>query len=251
MGRRIAFVNEKGGSCKTTLSVNLAAYFAGELGKKVLLIDMDPQGQVGKALGIDVKQQPITVMELMTNKELTVADAVVHSRIPNLDVICSNKKLTDFAVVTAADIDRTHKLKKKLVGLNQYDFIVFDSPPSLGILTVNIMMATQEIIIPVSLTYLALDGCAEIIETVDTVRSTFEIDRLEVKHIIPALYRRTNLADAIVSKLREFFGEKVTDTVIGMNVAIDEAQSFGQTIWEYAPRSKGAQMLEALAKEIA
>ena len=251
MARRIAFVNEKGGSCKTTLSVNLSAYFALKLNKKVLLIDMDPQGQVGKALGIDVKAQPITSMELMTLPEMQVKNAVVPSRIENLDLICANKKLTDFAVITAADIDRTHKLKNKLENLDGYDYIVFDSPPSLGLLTINIMMATQEIFIPVSLTYLSLDGCAEILDTVKTVKKTFGVNDLEVTRIIPTLYRRTRLADAIVAKLRDFFEDKVTETVIGMNVAIDEAQSFGQTIWEYAPSSRGARMLEALAKEIA
>ena len=250
MGRRIAFINEKGGSCKTTLSVNLAAYFAGYQNKKVLLIDMDPQGQVGKAFGLDVKNQPVTTMDMLTNPEVSAKDAVVQSRIDNLDLICSNKTLTDFAVTAAADEDRVLRLKSKLDGLRGYDYILFDSPPSLGLITLNIMMATNEIVIPVSLTYFALDGCAEIVDTVDTVKSNYNKKGLKVSHIVPTLYRRTRLGNAILGKLREFFPDKVTDTVIGMNVAIDEAQSFGQTIWEYQPRSRGAQMLEELAKEI-
>lgn len=251
MTRRIAFINEKGGSCKTTLSTNLAAYFAGYLNKKVLLLDMDPQGQVGKAFGIDVKSLPVTMMELLTNPKTKAKDAIIQSPIENLDLICSNKSLTDFAVIAAADKDRVFKLANKLKGLGGYDFIVFDSPPSLGLLTMNIMLAVNEIVIPVSLTFLALDGCAEIIDTVETVVTNYGHKTLEVTKIIPALYRRTRLADAIIGKLQEFFGDKVTKTVIGLNVKIDEAQSFGQTIWEYAPSSKGAQMLESLAKEIA
>ena len=113
------------------------------------------------------------------------------------------------------------------------------------------MMATREIIIPVSLTFLALDGCAEIVDTVEMVRANYGHKSLRVTQIIPTLYRRTRLADAIIAKLRDYFGDKVTETVIGFNVAIDEAQSFGKTIWEYAPKSRGAQMLEALAGEIA
>lgn len=250
MARRIAFINEKGGSCKTTLSTNLAAWFAGSQGKKVLLVDMDPQGQVGKALGVDVKAEPVTVMNLLTDPAVTLKDAVMQSRIENLDLICANKTLTDFAVTAAADEDRILKLEKKLKGLHGYDYVLFDSPPSLGLLTMNIMMATREIIIPVSLTYLALDGCAEIIDTVGTVKANYGNPSLQVSFIVPTLYRYTRLGDAILQKLRDYFGDKVTKTIIGMNVAIDEAQSFGQTIWEYKPRSRGAQMLEALAREI-
>ena len=250
MPRKIAFVNEKGGSCKTTLSVNLSAYFASRLGKKVLLIDMDPQGQVGKALGIDVKAQPVTIMEVLTDPGVSAKNAVIQSRVENLDLICANKQLTDFAVVAAADEDRVHKLAKKMKGMSGYDYVIFDSPPSLGLLTLNIMMATREIFIPVSLTYFALDGCAEIIDTVENVTARYGNKNLKVTRIIPTLYRRTKLANAILDKLHEFFGDKVTETVIGLNVAIDEAQSFGQTIWEYSPKSKGARMLEALAQEL-
>ena len=250
MARKIAFVNEKGGSCKTTLAVNMSAWFATNLGKKVLLIDMDPQGQSGKALGVDVRSLPITVMDVLTNPKVSAKEAIVESRIENLHLLCSNKSLTDFAVTAAADEDRVYKLQKKLAKLSKYDFIIFDSPPSLGLLTLNIMMAAKEIVIPVSLTYFALDGCAEIIETVENVRKTYGKKGLKVSWIVPSLYRHTRLANAILDKLREFFGDKVAKTVIGMNVSIDEAQSFGQTIWEYAPSSRGAKMLDSLAREI-
>jgi chromosome partitioning protein len=251
MTRKIAFINEKGGSCKTTLSTNLAAYFAGYMNKKVLLVDMDPQGQAGKAFGVNVKEQSLTVMNLLTDSNVSPQDVIIPSRIENLDLLCANKTLTDFAVIAAADEDRVLRLKNSLGDTSKYDMIVFDSPPSLGLLTLNIMMATDEIVIPVSLTYFALDGCAEIIDTVETVKSNYGHTALRVSHIVPALYRRTRLADAILEKLHSFFEGKTTKTVIGLNVAIDEAQSYGQTIWEYAPSSRGAQMFEALAKEIA
>ncbi len=247
--RKIAFVNEKGGSCKTTFSVNIAAYLAGH-GKKVLLVDMDPQGQVGKSLGLRVAEIETTVFELLTDPAVPAAKAIVATEIKNLDVIPANKTLVDFAVVAAADEDRALKLKNKLDGLRGYDYLIIDSPPSLGLPTINIMLAVKEIIVPVSLTYLALDGCSEIDETVRNVRETYGKKDLRISLVVPTLYRRTRLADAILAKLREFYGERVSNTVVGYSVAVDEAQSFGRTIWDYAPHSRGAEMIGALAKEI-
>ncbi|HPQ70835.1 MAG TPA: ParA family protein [bacterium] len=249
MTRKIAFVNEKGGSCKTTLSVNTAAYLAAK-GEKVLLIDMDPQGQVGKSLGFDVAAAEPTIFEVLTDANVAARDAVYGTEIANLDVILANKLLVDFPVIAAVDDDRVMKLKDKLDKLRGYDYIIVDSPPSLGLITLNIMLAVKEIIIPVSLTYLALDGCSEIDETVTNVRDTYGKKDLKITLVVPTLYRRTNLADAILAKLRDFYGERVAKTVVGYNVAVDEAQSFGRTIWDYKPRSHGAQMLAALAEEI-
>jgi len=247
--RKIAFVNEKGGSCKTTLSVNTAAYLAAK-GEKVLLIDMDPQGQVGKSLGFDVAAAAPTIFEVLTDANVAARDAVFGTEIANLDVILANKLLVDFPVIAAADDDRVMKLKDKLDKLRGYDYIIVDSPPSLGLITLNIMLAVKEIIIPVSLTYLALDGCSEIDETVANVRDTYGKKDLKISLVVPTLYRRTNLAAAILAKLRDFYADRVAKTVVGYNVAIDEAQSFGRTIWDYRPRSHGAQMLAALAEEI-
>jgi len=247
--RKIAFVNEKGGSCKTTLSVNTAAYLAAK-GEKVLLIDMDPQGQVGKSLGFDVAAAEPTIFEVLTDANVAARDAVYGTEIANLDVILANKLLVDFPVIAAVDDDRVMKLKDKLDKLRGYDYIIVDSPPSLGLITLNIMLAVKEIIIPVSLTYLALDGCSEIDETVTNVRDTYGKKDLKITLVVPTLYRRTNLADAILAKLRDFYADRVAKTVVGYNVAIDEAQSFGRTIWDYKPRSHGAQMLAALAEEI-
>ena len=249
MTRKIAFVNEKGGSCKTTLSVNTAAYLAAK-GEKVLLIDMDPQGQVGKSLGFDVAAAEPTIFEVLTDANVAARDAVYGTEIANLDVILANKLLVDFPVIAAVDDDRVMKLKDKLDKLRGYDYIIVDSPPSLGLITLNIMLAVKEIIIPVSLTYLALDGCSEIDETVTNVRDTYGKKDLKITLVVPTLYRRTNLADAILAKLRDFYADRVAKTVVGYNVAIDEAQSFGRTIWDYKPRSHGAQMLAALAEEI-
>ncbi|MBZ0271859.1 ParA family protein [bacterium] len=247
--RKIAFVNEKGGTCKTTLAVNMAAWFAGK-GRRVLLIDLDPQGQSGKSLGIDVRNVERTSAELLLDDAMSVPDAAAPTRIEGLDIIVANKNLTDFPTSAAPRQDRAELLRNKLKGVRGYDIVVFDSPPSLGLVTLNVMLAANEIVIPVNLTYLALDGCAEIVETVETVKANHNKHNLRISMVVPVFYRNTRLANAILAKLREHFAERVSQTVIGFNVTIDEAQSQGRTIWEYAPNSRGAELLGALAREI-
>ena len=248
--KKVALINEKGGSCKTTLVVNLGSYLALYRGMRVLLIDLDPQGQTGKALGYDVRGLYKTIHTLLVDEEAHPEEFIHHTRIQGLDVILSNKGLIDFPVMVADHRDRMTKLHKRIAPLRGYDYIIFDSPPSLGLITLNIMMATDEIIIPVSLTYFALDGCAEIMDTVEQVRANFGRSDLEVSHIVPTLYRNTRLARELLEKLRSNFEDRVARTVIGYNVKIDEAQSHGQTIWEYAPKSRGAEMLRSLAEEV-
>ena len=247
--RKIAFVNEKGGSCKTTLAVNTAAYLALRRGQRVLLLDLDPQGQVGKSLGFATRDLEVTVLDLLLNTRRPPSDAILPTRIEGLDVILSNKTLTDFPEEVAGSKDRAGRLTQVMTRVRGYDYIIFDSPPSLGLTTVNIMVAAREIVIPVSLTYLALDGCAEIVETVENVKKNFHT-KLGITLVVPTLYRNTNLANAIIERLRKYFGRKVSRTVIGFNVKIDEAQSVGQTIWEYAPSCRGARMIEEMILEI-
>ncbi len=248
--RKIAFVNEKGGSCKTTLSVNIGSYFAARQGKKVLIIDLDPQGQSGKSLGLDVKSASKTTLELMMAPDVKVSDIAQPTRVENLDIVVSNKTLTDFPTQAAEDDDRNVKLRDKLRGLRGYDYVIFDAPPSMGLITINIMMAAGEIVIPVNLTYLALDGCAEIVETVQAVKNNLGNRSLKISLVLPVLYRNTRLANAILQKLSDFFSDKLSQNVLGFNVTVDEAQSYGKTIWEYAPNSRGAEVFEAIAKEI-
>jgi chromosome partitioning protein len=250
MGRRIAFINEKGGSCKTTLAVNLGSFFAHYRRRRVLLVDMDPQGQVGKALGFEVKSLDGTILRLLEDPERPCQDMIQSSRIPGLDVILSNKDLADYTSTAGSLQDHPRRLARALSGLDGYDYVLFDSPPSLGVSILNIMLATEEIVIPVSLTYFALDGCAEIIETVDRVRERYGQEKLVISLVVPTLYRRTRLADAILERLNEHFPHNLSRTVIGYDVKVDEAQSHGKTIWEYAPTSRGAEMFARLAMEV-
>lgn len=250
MTRRIAFVNEKGGSCKTTLTVNIGAYLALAQRKRVLIIDMDPQGHVGKALGIDVRKMERSVYDILVDSQANPYDYITPSRILGLDLMISNKALADFSIVAADSDARHHRLKHQMDRIEGYDYILFDSPPSLGLLTLNVLLAAEEIIIPVSLTYLALDGCAEIIDTIHQIKANFGHEALEISLIVPTLYRNTRMAHAVLDKLKEHTGPKVSSALLGYNVKIDEAQSHGMTIWEYAPGSGGAKILAAISDEI-
>lgn len=248
--RRIAFINEKGGSCKTTLAVNTAAWLATSRNARVLLCDLDTQGHAGKSLGVDVRGMSPNIADLLCDPALHVNDVVRRTPVAGLDLLPGNKDLARFPVEAAAFADRDRLLAGKLRDLAGYDYVIFDAPPSMGLVTTNIMLAATEIVIPVAMTYFALDGCAEIIDTVDGVRKRFGHDALRVAMVVPTLYRKTALADAILGKLRERFPDELCRTVLGFNVQIDEAQSYGQTIWEYAPQSRGAQLLESIAREL-
>ena len=248
--RRIAFINEKGGTCKTTLAVNTAAWSASRRGQRVLLCDLDTQGHAGKSLGIDVRGLSPTVADLLCDPGVQVNDVVCRTPVEGLDLLPSNKQMARFPVAAASLAEPERLLQRKLADLAGYDFVIFDAPPSLGLVTTNVMLATSEIVVPVAMTYFALDGCAEILDTVESVRATHDHRALQVSMVVATLYRKTALAEEILSKLREQFPEELCRTVLGYNVQIDEAQSHGQTIWEYAPQSRGAQTLEAIAREL-
>lgn len=248
--RRIAFVNEKGGTCKTTLAVNLGAWLAREKGKKTLIVDLDTQGHCGKSLGVDVRSARRTVLDLLVDPALGAEEVAVPTAIPNLSLLPSNKAFADFPVLAAGLPDRERLLERKLAGVSGYDFVLFDAPPSMGLVTTNVFLATCEVVVPVALTYLAMDGCAEVMATVERIKVEHGKADLAVTMVVPTLYRRTALADEILARLGSYFPETLCRTALGYNVKIDEAQSHGRTIWEYAPRSSGAESLEKIAKEL-
>ena len=249
--RRIAFINEKGGTCKTTLAVNTAAWLARERGLKVLLVDLDTQGHSGKSLGLDVRTLKPNVFHLLTDAGVRLEDVARPTHVEGLSVVPAYKEMADFPLEVAPDARRAHRLADRLAaaeGLG-YDVVLFDAPPSLGITTRNILVAASEVVVPVALTYFALDGCAEVVETVKKVAEEEGRSELRVTRVVPTLYRKTALATAILERLGTYFPDSLA-TPLGFNVKVDEAQSHGQTIWEYAPRSKGAQMLATIAAEI-
>ncbi|HEX8440285.1 ParA family protein [Archangium sp.] len=250
--RRIAFINEKGGTCKTTLAVNTAAWLARDRGLKVLLVDLDTQGHAGKSLGLDVRTLPRNVFHLLTDPSVRLEDVVRPSAIEGLSVLPAYKEMADFPLVVANDERRAHRLAERLAPAEAagFDVIVFDAPPSMGITTRNILVAATEVVVPVGLTYFALDGCAEVADTVRQVAESEGRPDLRITKVVPTLYRRTALATAILERLKSYFPESLAATPLGYNVKVDEAQSHGKTIWEYAPSSTGARMLGAIAAEI-
>lgn len=249
--RRIAFINEKGGTCKTTLAVNVAAWFASTRGARVLLCDLDTQGHAGKSLGIDVRRLERTVADLLYDPEVQVNDVLVRTQVTGLDLLPANKDLARFPLECSGYADRDERLSSKLSDLAGYDYVIFDAPPSMGLVTRNILRAAEEVVIPVAMTYFALDGCAEVQQTVESLRAELGHHSLGITLVVPTLYRKTALADAILEKLQEQFPDSLCRTVLGWNVQIDEAQSHGKTIWEHAPASRGALHLEAIARELA
>ena len=267
--RRIAFINEKGGSAKTTLVANIASHLVLRRGRRVLAIDMDPQGQLGKVLGVNVRQTRRTAIDLVLDTLLgdpgldrraessgdpTSSLPIVRTHLPSLDVIVANKSLALFPHWEGADAeDPTSRLVRALDSADElasYDFVLFDAAPSFGPLTISVLRAAREIVVPVPLTYLALDGCAELLRTVETVRKRYGNPELRISMVVPTFYRRTRLAREVLGKLKTRFPKEIAHSVVGYHVKIDEAQSRGISIFEHAPRDRGAQVMAELAEEL-
>ena len=250
--RRIALINEKGGTGKTTLAVNVAAYFAQQKHLPVLLVDLDTQGHAAKSLGIDVRGLPAHVFHLLTDPAVRLEQVIYPTAVPNLSVLPSYKQMADFPTWVADDAQRSRLLERRLQqpAASRFEVVLFDAPPSLGLATRNILVAATEVVIPVSLTYLALDGCAELVETIRQVTAEEHCAPLPVSLVVPTFYRNTALADQILEKLRLYFPGALSREPLAFNVKIDEAQSHGKTIWEYAPSSRGAKMLQIISEEI-
>jgi chromosome partitioning protein len=265
--RRIAFLNEKGGSAKTTLTANLGAYLALRRGHRVLAIDMDPQGQLGKVLGAKPHSLRRSALDLLLDaildeepigeesEALAPRDGlpVVASRIANLDLVLANKALGLAPTFAGDDPDPTGRLERRFASapeLRRYDFVLLDSPPSFSALTLTVLRAVDEIVIPVPLTFLALDGCAQLMQTIQTVRTRYGHTRLQISMVVPTFYRRTRLANEVLEQLKSHFPKEIAQTVIGFHVKIDEAQSRGLSVFEYAPSNRGAHALAALAEEL-
>jgi len=231
---------------------------------------MDPQGHLGKSLGLDVRRTRRSALDLLLDSVLGDAgDAAsldaprepslpaVPSRIRGLDVVVANKSLALFPAWGDAGEEAAADPSARLataLGASRaaagYDLVLIDAPPSFGPLTLNVLRACDEVVVPVPLTYLALDGCAELTRTLETVRTRFGHPGLRLSMVVPTFYRRTRLAAEVLDTLKKRFPKEIAQTVLGMHVKIDEAQSRGLTIWEYAPRDRGAAALAALAEEL-
>jgi len=249
VGKVISLANQKGGVGKTTTAVNLGADLA-HLGKKVLILDFDPQGNAGSGLGIDVNRLENTVYELMLEKVAPV-EVVVKTDTQNLEVIPANIDLSGLEVDLRSDPDKDNILKKHVQPLiEKYDYILIDCPPSLGTLTINALIASDSVLIPLQCEYFALEGLTQLLRIIRLVQDKLNAD-LQLEGILLTMFdSRTNLSSSVVADVRKHFKEKVFDVIIPRNVKLSEAPSFGEPIAVYDPASSGATAYKRLAKEL-
>jgi len=250
MGRIIALANQKGGCGKTTTAVNLSAALA-HLKRKVLLIDLDPQGNASIHLGIKIYELPISMYDVLIDSDKDIKSVILHTDIKGLDIAPANIELSGAEVELVSIIGRESTLKDSMKGIDkEYDYILIDCPPSLGLLTLNALTTVKEVLIPVQTEYFALEGMRKLLKTIDVVTKRLNHD-LRITGILPTMYdARTNLSEAILKKIKEHFKDKVYQTKIRKNVRLAEAPSFGVPIEKYAPDSFGAQDYHKLAKEV-
>ncbi|MBE5822072.1 MAG: ParA family protein [Clostridiales bacterium] len=248
MGRIIAIANQKGGVGKTTTAVNLSACLA-QQGKKTLMIDIDPQGNATSGLGID-KQVEKSVYDVIINDE-EIKNALQKTCVDKLDVCPSNINLAGAEIELVSVISRENRLNFAISKVkDDYDYIILDCPPSLGLITLNALTAADTVLVPIQCEYYALEGLGQLMSTVDLVQRHLNKD-LEVEGVVLTMFdARTNLSTQVVEEVRRYFDKKVYRTVIPRNVRLSEAPSYGLPISIYDPKSKGAECYINLAKEV-
>lgn len=249
MGKAIAIFNQKGGVGKTTTNINLAACLANK-GKKVLLLDIDPQGNTTSGLGIDKRSMEYSTYDLLIEKDFDTPKAIIKTGTEGLDLIPASVSLSGAEVELVNVKGREKRLKKAMDNVKKkYDYIFIDCPPSLGLLTVNSLTAVDSVLIPIQCEFYALEGVAQLMNTIEIVKKNLN-SKLEIEGVILSMFDgRTNLSIQVVEEVKKYFGRKVYTTVIPRNVRLAEAPSYGLPIVEYDPRSTGAEAYREFAEE--
>lgn len=247
MKRVIAVLNQKGGVGKTTSTINLAAYLAKQ-GKSVLIVDLDPQGNATSGIGVDKHNLESTTYDILFSTDSPEA-TIKETAITNVSILPANAQLAAAEVDLAAETEREYRLKKALQMLD-YDFVLIDCPPSLGLLSINALTAADFVLVPVQAEYYALEGLSQLLEIIQRVRSGLNKD-LQLLGVVVTMYdSRTALSDQVVQELKKHLGDKLMHTIIPRNVRLAEAPSFGRSILEHDKWSKGARAYKNLAKEV-
>jgi ATPases involved in chromosome partitioning len=249
LGKAIAIFNQKGGVGKTTTNINLAACLALK-GKKILVIDIDPQGNTTSGIGLSKKELGNTSYEILIEKNIDTKSAIVETQVKNLDIIPASVQLAGAEVELIQLQGREKRLKNALDQVKpEYDYIFIDCPPSLGLLTINSLTAVDSVLIPIQCEFYALEGVSQLMSTIEIVKKSMN-PKLEIQGVILSMFDgRTNLSIQVVEEVKKYFKEKVYTTVIPRNVRLAEAPSYGLPIMQYDPKSAGAQAYQEFAEE--
>ncbi len=249
MGRVIAIANQKGGVGKTTTAVNLGACVA-DLGRKVLVVDIDPQGNATSGLGVDRRKIRRSIYDVLING-IPMGEAIVSSSIKGLHVVPSTMDLAGAEIELVAMVGREAQLKRALDGIRaRFDFVFIDCPPSLGLLTLNALTGADAVAVPIQCEYYALEGLGQLMKTITLIQQRLN-PSLDIEGVILTMFDgRTNLSIQVAEEVKRYFRSKVYKTIIPRNVRLSEAPSHGKPITLYDSRSRGADVYKELAKEV-
>jgi len=249
IGKTIVIANQKGGVAKTTTAVNLGAWLS-LMGQKVLLIDIDPQGNATTGVGADKENVESCVYDVLINS-LPVEDVIIPSALENLDLIPATIELAGAEIELVSVADREKILKKALIEVkSRYDFIFIDCPPSLGLLTINALVAADSLIIPIQCEYYALEGLGQLLKTFQMVQQSLNAELVLEGVLLTMFDGRTNLSIQVVDEVKNHFREKVYRSIVPRNVRLSEAPSHGKPVMVYDRRSRGSEVYHELAKEV-